>query len=73
MTRPIEKGNRVHVIWDAHPLHKGKSFVHLQGEVLHTPSDIGDMWYVQDAETDEVVAINPQNSNLSTITKIKEV
>ena len=69
--RPIKKGDKVHVIWDAHT--KDKSFIHLQGEVLHTPSDTGDMWYVQDAVTDEIVAINPQNLYLSTITKIQEV
>ena len=69
MTRPIEQGDKVHIMWT----HPENDTTHLQGKVLHTPSDTGDMWYIQTSDTDEVVAINSQNLYLHSITKLQEV
>ena len=68
MTRPIEVGDKVHIMWES-----PERVTHLQGEVLHTPSDTGDMWYIKTNDTNEIVAVNSQNSYLSTITKLEEV
>jgi len=74
VTRPIKIGDIVFVIWT--------DSSRIYGKVLHTPSDTGDMWYIEamdyvNVEQGEwaiegsIVAVNPGSADLEMIVKPK--
>ena len=44
----------------------------ITGEVLHTPSDSGDMWYIKEGGTGKIIAVNPQHLYLQSISRLEK-
>lgn len=65
MPMPIEKGDKVTAMWSTAVK---ISAVTLEGEVLHMPSDTGDMIYLKDKDGN-THAINPSSSSFEGLFK----
>lgn len=66
MSNRIEEGDRVKV--DFTPRNETTQ-PYFYGTVLHTPSDVGDMWHLKD-DDGVIIYVNPSCSTLETIIRM---
>ena len=65
MLMTIKKGDKVKAYWNSTT---GAGLAELEGEVLHMPSDTGDMIYLKDKDGN-THAINPNSSSFEGLVK----
>ena len=65
MAMPIEKGDKVRLYFNSNV---GHSMAWIVGEVLHMPSDTGDLIYIKD-ENGNTQGFNPNSAGFDSIFK----
>ena len=81
MPRTIKEGDIVLVfvtndeteLWAAVHCGRDRKYRKRRFEVMSTPADTGDMWYLRDTQDETELAINPASTNLDGFVKVGNV